>query len=460
MSTPPTSRRLLGLDQARAVAILAMLAAHFAPGVFAQVPRLAPLRVPVLAFARLATPTFVVVFGVTVGFVYLPRYLRGEPGPTARHLRRRAGVMLLCAVAVALPFWARLTAERRGRPVGLAVRPVLGAPLLRAGPGRAPGLAAVAGRARALDPRAVRPAVAGVGLWALGTAGHTLVPQRPPAGGEFVRMMLVSGSFATAIDGHGPARRPGRGPAAGRVGRRDGPPVPRAGCSWPGLALAALGGLWGLAAGEYDPARLLSGELRTPPRAWYFLHIGGMGLALVPALELLTRAARAAAAGGVPAGPVRPGRADRLYRAHVRPARAGPGGPGRPAPRGRPRGGGPGAVRRVLRRGHVRPAPAHEPAKPTARPAVGPLLLRLLPDRQRPPTARRRRDVRRPVLVGGRQVLTSKVPSPRLPPAPAAPSAAWRTARRRSGRCPGRRPRTSAGRGGRPPSRSPGRPDA
>jgi hypothetical protein len=59
-----------------------------------------------------------------------------------------------------------------------------------------------------------------------------------------------------------------------------------------GLAMAAVGGLWGWAAGEYDPARLLTGELRTPPRAWYFLHIGGMGLALVPALELLTRSVK------------------------------------------------------------------------------------------------------------------------------------------------------------------------
>jgi uncharacterized membrane protein YcfT len=39
--------------------------------------------------------------------------------------------------------------------------------------------------------------------------------------------------------------------------------------------------------------RIFSGELRTPPRAWYFLHFGGCGLALIPALELLTRALRA-----------------------------------------------------------------------------------------------------------------------------------------------------------------------
>lgn len=66
------------------------------------------------------------------------------------------------------------------------------------------------------------------------------------------------------------------------------------------LGLAALGGLWGIAAGEYDPARILSGELRTPPRAWYFLHVGGVGLALIPALELATQAAgllRSVAAG-------------------------------------------------------------------------------------------------------------------------------------------------------------------
>jgi hypothetical protein len=56
------------------------------------------------------------------------------------------------------------------------------------------------------------------------------------------------------------------------------------------LGLAAVGGLWGLAAGEYELDPFLAGELRTPPRAWYFLHLGGVGLALIPLYELTTRA--------------------------------------------------------------------------------------------------------------------------------------------------------------------------
>jgi len=303
MSAPPIhrpvrpARRLLGLDQARAVAILAMLAAHFAPGAFVQVPRLEPLRAPVLAFARLATPTFVVVFGVTIGFVYLPRYLRGEPGPTARHLGRRARVMLLCAAVIALPGWAGLSREDLADPwawlfglysvllfyaLALSLLPAWLRWVCRAGLGGPVGRRSVT----------VKCVLAGVALWVIGTAAHELAPQGPRAGPEFVRMMLVSGSFAYC-------QLMGTALVVVPVGAR-------LRAAWDAgadrgflgtllltsLGLAAVGGVWGWAAGEYDPARLLSGDLRTPPRAWYFLHIGGVGLALVPTLELLTRAVR------------------------------------------------------------------------------------------------------------------------------------------------------------------------
>jgi hypothetical protein len=302
MSAPPTrrlirpARRLLGLDQARAVAILAMLAAHFAPGVFAQAPRLEPWRAPILAFARLATPTFVVVFGVTVGFVYLPRYRRGEPGQTARHLGRRAAVMVLCATAIALPLWGRLAGEGAADPwvwlFGLYSVLLFYALALALLPTWLRWLCP-AGQISNLSRRAltIKCVLAGAGLWAVGTAGEALVPPGPPSGPEFLRMLLVSGSFAySQLMGTALVAIPvGVGLRAAwdaGVDRRFLGTLLLA-----GLGLAALGGLWGWAAGVYDPARLLSGELRTPPRAWYFLHIGGMGLALIPILELLTRVA-------------------------------------------------------------------------------------------------------------------------------------------------------------------------
>src|SRR5262249_16379748 len=100
--------RLLGLDQARAVAIIAMMVFHFAPGVFIQLPQFEPLRNPILWFGRMATPAFVVVFGVTTGFVFLPRYVRHKPGNLSGRLRRRAFWILVCAIAITVPIWIRL----------------------------------------------------------------------------------------------------------------------------------------------------------------------------------------------------------------------------------------------------------------------------------------------------------------------------------------------------------------
>jgi hypothetical protein len=289
MSAPPThrlDRRLAGLDQARAVAILAMLAAHFAPGVFAQLPRFEPLHVPTLAFARLATPTFMVVFGVTVGFVYLPP----RPG-MGRRLLKRAALLLVCAVIVAVPGWVRLAAES---PTHVWAWPFAMYSVLlfyALAVAALPAWLALAASADGQPRVTARCVAAGVGLWALGTMGHQLWAQEPPGGPEFARMMLVSGSFAYC-------QMMGTALLAVPVGAW----LRRCWRTWrdrralatllvAALGLAAVGGLWGIAAGEYDPDRILSGELRTPPRAWYFLHVGGVGLDLIPALELATRAA-------------------------------------------------------------------------------------------------------------------------------------------------------------------------
>jgi hypothetical protein len=290
MSAPPThrtTRRLTGLDQARAVAILAMLVAHFAPGALAQMPQLEPLRVPTLAFARLATPTFMVVFGLTVGFVYLPP----KPG-TARRLVRRAGVLLVCTVVVAVPAWAHLFASEETNPWAWAFAAYSVLLFYALALATLPAwLGCVTGRG-GMTGLTVRCVTAGAGLWALGKVGYELWPQGPPGGPEFVRALLVSGSYAYCqMMGTGILALPigvwlRRRWSAGDDRRALGSLLVVA------VSLAAVGGLWGWAAGEYDPPRILSGELRTPPRAWYFLHIGGIGLALVPALELATRSAR------------------------------------------------------------------------------------------------------------------------------------------------------------------------
>ena len=292
--------RLLGLDQARAAAILAMLVAHFAPGVFVQLPHLDHLRPAVYAFARLATPTFVVVFGVTIGFVYLPRYLRRGPRRTAAHLGRRAALMLVCAGVIAVPFWIQLGVSGETDrwvwlsglysvllfyAVALALLPLwLG--WIVGQDSDLSGQVGILSHSRLT----VKCVLAGVVLWVAGTAGHQLVPESPPGAGEYVRTVLASGSYAYL-------QLMGTALLALPVGvwlraRWEAGLDPRALVSLlvAALGLAAVGGLWGLAAGEYEAGPFLAGELRTPPRAWYFLHVGGVGLALVPLYELTTRA--------------------------------------------------------------------------------------------------------------------------------------------------------------------------
>jgi hypothetical protein len=291
--------RLLGLDQARAAAILAMLVAHFAPGAFVQLPHLDYLRVPVYAFARLATPTFVVVFGVTIGFVYLPRYLRRGPRWTAAALGRRAAVMLVCSVVIAVPFWVQLSAAGETDrwvwlsglysvllfyALALVLLPAWMRWLCSAPPSRC------ASGSAGLTPLAMKCLLGGALLWAVGTAGHRLVPEGPPGAAEYARTVLASGSYAyfqlmgTALVAIPVGVWLRARWEAGLENRS------LVGLMMVSLGLAVLGGLWGLAAGEYEPGPFLAGELRTPPRAWYFLHVGGVGLALVPLYELCTRA--------------------------------------------------------------------------------------------------------------------------------------------------------------------------
>ncbi|HTK77985.1 MAG TPA: acyltransferase family protein [Gemmataceae bacterium] len=288
--TPSPNRagsRLLGLDQARAVAIIAMMVFHFAPGVLIQLPRLEPLRNPVLWFGRMATPAFVVVFGVTAGFVFLPRFALRKPGDLPGRLRRRAFWILVCAVAVTVPVWIRLAVG----DVADVWQWVFG--LYSVLLFYALALALLPLWLRWLSRHTeVRAVISGAALWALGTAAFYLWPRGHLSAPEFVRMILLSGDFAylqmmgTAIlaipIGLHMRKAYDRGTGQQFLGRL---------FLW-GLFLSLAGMGWGLAVGEYDVERIVSGELKVPSRPWYYLHFGALALVAISGLELLTRGVR------------------------------------------------------------------------------------------------------------------------------------------------------------------------
>jgi hypothetical protein len=144
-----------------------------------------------------------------------------------------------------------------------------------------------------LRPKPVRRAVVGgIALWIVGTIAYEVWPAGRLAGPEFVRMTLVSG-------GYGYCQMMGTALLAVPLGlylRR----ALETGVDRPflvrllglGLGLSAVGAAWGIAAGEYDLERVISGDLRIPSRGWYFLHFGALSVVTLAGLDLLTRDAR------------------------------------------------------------------------------------------------------------------------------------------------------------------------
>lgn len=289
VSAAPKADRLWGLDQARAVAIFAMILAHFAPGVFLRMPQLGRLEMPVLWFGRLATPAFMVIFGVTAGFVFLPRYVAGNPRDTARRLVRRAAVVFLCAIVITVPRWIAFHRKGITDPWEWTFEAYSVLLFYTFGVGLLPLWL------RWLAKDTLRRGIAaGVGLWAVGTLLYHVWPGRPEDQKDtagFLRMVLFAGPYAYC-------QMMGTTLVAVPAGlwlrqRLDAGDAPRALVQLYvlGMTCALAGGCWGIALGEFDPAKIISGQLRIPPRAWYFLHFGGLSLSLIPALEYATKKA-------------------------------------------------------------------------------------------------------------------------------------------------------------------------
>ena len=257
-SVAPPARRFLGLDQARALAILAMMVAHFAPGVFKQVPRLGPVETPVLWFGRTATPAFVVVFGVTIGFVFLPRYLKGDVEKTRQRLWRRTWLIVLCAL-ISVPHFINMAAHRPGpgEPEATVWDWVFGTYTVLFFYAIALALlpAWLSWLTRWTTPKRARRRRR---TWAGSVIGYHAWPGETLSAREFVRMVLISGPFSYL---------PMMGTALLAIplglglyrASRPGPTVATCGPCWPvGSAWPFRAGL-GWAVGEYDVARIVSG---------------------------------------------------------------------------------------------------------------------------------------------------------------------------------------------------------
>lgn len=93
--------RFAALDQVRGLAILCMVMSHFGPGVYERVGIGGEFRRTLDLVGRFATPAFVLIFGITLAIVYIPK-ARTNPQATCRTLIRRSGLVFLCSLVVAL----------------------------------------------------------------------------------------------------------------------------------------------------------------------------------------------------------------------------------------------------------------------------------------------------------------------------------------------------------------------
>ncbi|KAA5542774.1 DUF1624 domain-containing protein [Roseiconus nitratireducens] len=102
--------RYVQLDQTRGLAIAAMIVAHFGPGFYERLDISGVLLDSLLFFGRLATPSFIIVYGITLGLVYLPRYMSSRE-QTSIKLFRRSATVLSYAILISIPAVIDLVAD-------------------------------------------------------------------------------------------------------------------------------------------------------------------------------------------------------------------------------------------------------------------------------------------------------------------------------------------------------------
>jgi uncharacterized membrane protein len=279
--------RLNSIDQLRALAIIAMMIAHFGPGVLARFPASA-VADPILFCGRFATVTFVLVFGITIGFVYYDRFHSKERVRIRSRLLARAALVFLFAVIISIPGYWELWSEDTVDPLrwllasysvlGFYVLALVSAPVWLMMLGRNPFRNAL---------------LYGLSFWLLSAALLAIWDSADAlTASELVRFVLVSGPFAYfQLAGCALMAVP-----VGLYLRRalnDGT-FPRYLITvlFVGASLTIVGYFVGRWIAEFDLQAIVLGAVKAPPRPWYWMFFGGPALLALLGLVVLETSVR------------------------------------------------------------------------------------------------------------------------------------------------------------------------
>ena len=283
MSKSASAPRFTAIDETRALAIISMMIMHFGPGVFQRLPALAPLAEPVLFWGRFATTTFILVFGVTVGFVYYERFQGPSRPQVLKAVHARSRLLVLCALLICAPTYINLalTGDFNGSRWLFSTYSILNYYAL--------ALLSVPLWLRALGTTPLRNALLlGAAHWALALAWLPFWPIDPALGfQEYLRLNLLSGPYAyLQLSGSaimaipvGIALRQAVRAGQERAFVKRLLPV--------ALGLTAAGCALGLISGELSLHVIVAGTAKAPPRVWYWLFFAGPGLLMLSGFILL-----------------------------------------------------------------------------------------------------------------------------------------------------------------------------
>jgi hypothetical protein len=280
-------KRFAVLDDFRAIAVMSMIVAHFAPGFFDRLPSLNSIRDQIVVTGRLATVAFVMAFGLTLGYVYLDKIKKGYAPAVSKKLISRSAIVFACSIVFSSPFYINNILNQETE-LGVYLRDSYNvlcyyalALLVM------PSLLQII--AKSIWTNAI---ILGVSFW---LAGHALtlvwnVPQ-PNSPAHFLYDLLAGGAFAFfKVTGFAIIFAPLGYHLKNQISQRS------ASIEKFSLLLLlaactsiALGIEIGNTSGELTTTAFVLGAIKTPPRIWYWLFVGGICLLVLLALILAQR---------------------------------------------------------------------------------------------------------------------------------------------------------------------------